>query len=381
MKFVLAPNAFKESLTATQAARAMRRGLQRALPAAELLEFPVADGGDGVAEVLRSALGGSVTRHHVTGPLGDPVEARLVRLRDAGGPTFVIEMAETSGLRHVPPGRRHPMKTTTRGLGELIEIAVRKGAGRIVIGLGGSATVDGGAGMARALGFRLLDTRGRELPEGGGWLEKLDRIVPPGDPGAFSAVEFIGLCDVKNPLLGRRGAATVFGPQKGATAAMVPRLECGLERLSNCLRRDLKRWVARRNGAGAAGGLGAGLVGFLGAALHPGADWILDAAGFDQALEGADWVLTGEGRLDLQTLEDKAPAVVARRAGAGGIPVIALAGSIDPALRRSRTGRETFTVCYSIMDGPKTLAEAQREAGRLLEATAFEIGTLIGRRR
>lgn len=377
MKIVLAPNAFKESLTATEAARAMRRGLQRALPLAELIEFPVADGGDGVAEVLRQALGGNVTRHRVTGPLGDAVEARLIRLKAATISTFVIEMAETSGLRHVPVQKRNPMKTTTRGLGELIRVALDKGAQRIVLGLGGSATVDGGAGMVGALGFGLLDAKGRKLPEGGGSLEKLDRIVVGEETERLAKVEFIGLCDVRNPLLGRRGAVSVFGAQKGASPTMAPKLERGLERLANCLRRDLRRSVARRSGAGAAGGLGAGLAGFLGAALHPGAEWILDATGFDDSLEGADWVLTGEGRLDLQTLEDKAPAVVARYARARGIPVIALAGSVDPKLRGSRAGREAFRACASVLNGPMTLADAQRQASRLVEQSAFEIGTLI----
>ncbi len=378
MKIVLAPNAFKESLTAPEAARAMRRGLRRALPEAELVEFPVADGGDGVGEVLRRSMGGSSTRHRVTGPLGEPLEARCVRLKSGEARTFVIEMAEASGLKHVPPAKRNPLKTTTRGLGELIGIALHKGAERIVIGLGGSATIDGGAGMAQALGFELLDAHGRSIPDGGEGLFKLHRIVPPDDGETLSSVEVVGLCDVKNPLLGGQGAAAVFGPQKGATPTMVQRLEDGLGRLAECMKRDLKVKVTRIEGAGAAGGLGAGLLGFLGAELRPGADWILDATGFDRALEGADWVITGEGRLDAQTLEDKAPAVVARRAAARGVPTLALAGSVDSRFRKSKAGRELFAMCHSIMDGPMEMDEAMARAAELMESAAFEIGMLIG---
>jgi glycerate 2-kinase len=378
MKIVLAPNAFKESLTAAQAARAMRRGLARALPQAELIEFPVADGGDGTAEVLRHALGGRWSRHRVTGPHGRPVVARLLQFNARDLKTFVIEVADTSGLRLVPPSERDPLRTTTRGLGELIRLAINRGARRIVIGLGGSATVDGGAGMAQALGFSLADPRGKQLPPGGGALERLHRIDPPPRNALDPAVEFIALCDVKNPLLGPRGAARVFGPQKGATRASIPRLEHGLARLAGCWRRDLgSPALAGRAGAGAAGGLGAGLVAFLGAELRPGAAWLLDAAGFDRAIGGADFVITGEGRLDAQTLEDKAPAVVARVAAARGVAVIALAGSVDPALRKARGRSGPFRACFSILDAPMALPEAQRRAAELLERSAFEVGRLL----
>lgn len=377
MKLVLAPNAFKESLTAAEAARAMRRGLARALPGAELVEFPVADGGDGLADVLRHHLGGTVLRRTVTGPLGRPVEARLLRLKAPGPRTFVIEVAETSGLRLVPLTRRDPMRATSRGVGEMIAEALDRRAERIVIGLGGSATVDGGAGMAQALGFSLLDRAGKSLVPGGGSLERLERIIPPRGSGFPKGVEIVGICDVRNPLLGRRGAAAVFGPQKGATPSMVPRLDRGLARLAACLRRDLGRSVALLPGAGAAGGLGAGLAGFLGASLVPGADWLLDLTGFDAALDGADWVMTGEGRLDAQTLENKAPAVVARRAAARAIPTIGLAGSVDPALRASGASAACFSACFPLPDRPLSLAQAQAEAPALLERLAREVGSLL----
>jgi glycerate 2-kinase len=232
--------------------------------------------------------------------------------------------------------------------------------------------------MAQALGYSLLDERGRELPPGGAALERLHRIVRPPDPGIDPAVGFVALCDVKNPLLGPRGAARVFGPQKGATPASLPRLERGLARLEMRLRRDLGApALARRPGAGAAGGLGAGLAGFLGAELRPGAEWLLEAAGFDGALDGADFVVTGEGRLDAQTLEDKAPAVVARMAAARGIPTVALAGSVDPGLRKVAEA-SVFRACFSLTDGPLTLAEATLRSSELLERTAFEMGRLIG---
>lgn len=380
MKLVLAPNAFKESLTAAEAARAIRRGLARALPGAELIEFPVADGGDGLADVLRHHLGGTILRRTVTGPLGRPVQARLLRLSAPGPRTFVVEVAETSGLRLVPPSRRNPMRATSRGLGEMIAAAVERGAERVIVGLGGSATVDGGAGMAQALGFSLLDRAGKSLPIGGGPLERLARIVPPPDSGRLARTEFLGICDVRSPLCGLRGAAAVFGPQKGATPVMVPRLDRGLALLAACLRRDLGRSVTRLPGAGAAGGLGAGLTGFLGASLVPGADWLLDLTGFDAVLDGADWVITGEGRLDAQTLENKAPAVVARRAAARGIPTIGLAGSVDSGLRAAGASAACFSACFSLLDRPMSLAQAQSEAPALLQRLAREVGCLLAAR-
>ena len=385
MKIVLAPNAFKESISAIEAARAMKRGLRRALPRAELIEMPVADGGDGTAEILRRAVGGTTRRYRVHGPLGGPVAAGLVRLKDREVKTAVIEMAQTSGLRLIPPRRRNPLRATTRGLGELIDIAIGSGVERIIIGLGGSGTIDGGAGMARAMGFKLLDGRGKAIPVGGGGLEHLERIIPPPqwEPrarGGRSNVSIIAACDVTNRLLGRRGAAPVFGPQKGATPAMVRRLEAGLANLARRFRADLGIDVRNLTGGGAAGGLGAGLVAFLGAELKPGAQLVLETIGFRQALRRADWVITGEGRIDRQTLEDKAPSVVARTAGGAGVPTIALGGevSLEGRSRGGKSSESPFAACFSIAPGPISMEESREKTAELLERTCFELGGVLG---
>lgn len=380
MKIVIAPNAFKESLTADEAARALARGLRKSLPRAELVLTPVADGGDGTGDVLRHNAGGRSLRSEVTGPLGEPVLARRVRLAGSGPLTDVVEVSQTSGLVRVPPSRRNPMKTTTRGLGEMIALAARSGARRIIVALGGSATVDGGAGMASALGFRLLDHRGRPIPDGGRGLESLARIDPPDD---FDVPEILVASDVTNPLLGPSGAAAVFGPQKGATPAMIPRLEAGLARLAELLERDLgakpRGGLASIAGAGAAGGLGAGLVGFLGARIESGAELVLRYAGFESILDGADLVITGEGRLDMQTLGGKAPAVVARAAAARGIPVIGVAGSVERGLASSPAAlrRGGWTACLSLVNEPMDLETAMRNAAPLLENAGVQIGGII----
>lgn len=396
MKIIIAPNAFKEATTAARAARAIERGLRRALPGAELIRLPVADGGDGTADVLRAACGGRVSRHAITGPCGNPARAPIAWLDAQAEPTCVVEVATTAGLAMIERRERNPMRTTTFGLGQAIGIARRKGARRILVGLGGSATVDGGLGMAEALGFGLLDGRGKPIPRGGRGLEKLARIVPaeewgPSRKGASrKGVEpppaILAICDVNNRLLGPEGAAPVFGPQKGATPAMVERLASGLENLAERIMADLGIDIGRRvkslRGGGAAGGLGAGLVGFLGAKIEPGARFVLDLVGFETALGGADWVVTGEGALDAQTLGDKAPAVVAREAARRGVPTIALAGSVDPRLSLdSRLRRRSpFRAALSIVPGPMALDEAIANTEDLLTAAAYQAGRLMLRK-
>lgn len=383
MKIIVAPNAFKEALSAADAAAAIKRGVGRAIPSAEIVELPVADGGDGTAEVLRRALGGEVTKHRVTGPLGEPVRAELTVLEDGGSPIYVIEMSQAAGLSLIPSKKRNPLVTSTEGVGELIDIARSAGAGKIIIGLGGSGTVDGGSGMARALGFSLLDARGKPIPKGGGGLEKLAEIAEsqawPSQPDSGGGTpQIVAACDVTNKLLGRHGAAAVFGPQKGATQAMVNKLERGLGNLAQRIEKDLRRKVRNLEGGGAAGGLGAGLAGFLGAELRPGGELILDMLKFNDALEGADWVITGEGRLDVQTLGGKAPAVVARYAAEKKVPVIALAGQIESDMSgRKKNMFSPFAASFSINRGYAPIENLLPKTAKLLEESAYQVGVLL----
>jgi glycerate kinase len=325
VKIVVAPNAFKGTFTAPQAAAAISRGVREVFPEAEIVEVPVADGGDGTAEALVTALHGEFRAVRVDGPLGDPVETRY-GLVDSGR-TAVVELASASGLALIPPERRDPLRATTYGFGQLLGAARKAGAVAVIAGIGGSATNDGGAGMAQALGYRLLDEHGRDLERGGAALARLRNIDASGFDRAWASVAVRVACDVTNPLTGPLGASAVYGPQKGAGPDMVRELDAALARLSDVIERDLGKKVSEIPGAGAAGGAGAGLVAFLGAELVPGAPLVVDAAGFDEKLKGASLVITGEGRVDEQTAYGKAPGEVARRAQAAGVPVLLLAGS------------------------------------------------------
>jgi glycerate kinase len=372
VKVVFALNAFKESLTAVEACRAVAKGFCRGWPEAAPVIFPVADGGDGTAEALVAATSGRMVARRVCGPLGRPVRARYGILGD--GRTAIIEMAKASGLALVPPRLRNPLKTTTYGTGELIADALSRGIRRIIVGLGGSATVDLAAGMAQALGARLLDRRGRPIGYGGGALAELARIDLSDLRARLAGVEIVGATDVTNPLLGRRGGIQVYSPQKGATPAMVRQLESGARRAARAIARDLGIAVADIPGAGAAGGFGAGIVAWLGGRLRSGIDVILEAANFKRALTDADLVVTGEGRMDGQTAFGKAPAGVARHAKTAGIPCIAIAGSIGPGADTLHPlGIQTI---FSICNGPMSLDEAMRNARTLAEKCGEQIGRL-----
>jgi glycerate kinase len=322
VRVVVAPNAFKGTLTATVAARAMAAGVREAFPGAEVFEVPVADGGDGTVEALVDANHGEYRTARVEGPLGDPVDARfgLIDRR-----TAVVELATASGLALLDPARRDPRNATTYGFGQLLEAAREQGAREIIAGIGGSATNDGGAGMAQAVGYRLLDADGGEIPRGGAALARLARI----EAGRFSRwpQRLRVACDVDNPLVGPRGASHVYGPQKGADPATVRALDAALGHLAEIVARDLGVDAESLPGAGAAGGTGYGMVAFLGAELVPGAPLVVEAAGLDARLEGADLVITGEGRVDAQTAYGKAPGEVAKRAHRAGVPVLLLAGA------------------------------------------------------
>jgi glycerate kinase len=328
MRVIVAPNSFKGSLSASQAAAAIARGVRQARPEAEVLEIPVADGGEGTVEALVSARKGIYRTVEVEGPLGDPVQASYGLIDDCR--TGVVELASASGLTLIPNDKRDPRKTSTYGFGQLLNAVRGQGVESIIAGIGGSATNDGGAGMAQALGYRLLDATGRDLPRGGAALARLERIDASAFDAAWRSIRVMVACDVTNPLTGPQGASYIYGPQKGADERAVRELDQALGRLAEIIVRDLSKRVADVPGAGAAGGAGAGLIAFLDGKLVPGAPLVVDASGFDQTLPGARLVITGEGRVDGQTAFGKAPGEVAKRAHAAGVPTLLLAGSRGP---------------------------------------------------
>lgn len=393
MKVVIAPDSFKGSLMASEVAEAVARGLRTVISPIETVKIPLGDGGEGTADALVRATGGTFLEEKVTGPLGQPVKARFGILGD--GRTAVIEMAAASGLPMVPEGMRNPLLTTTYGTGELIAHALKRGCRRMVIGAGGSATVDAGTGALAALGVRFLDSNGRRISGGGGALRKLDRIDPGGLPEAIKAgeVEILVAADVDNPLVGPAGAAAVYGPQKGATPEMVKMLEGCLRRFVEVVRAELGVDVSTLPGGGAAGGLAAGLAAVLGAQVKPGVELVLEAVKFDKAIEEADLVVTGEGRIDGQTLRGKVVLGVARAVramlerkcpdwikegepiGAGRLPVVVLAGSVGDGVEKLYA--EGIDAVMSILPGPIGLAEAMDNAPRLVEAAAARLGRLL----
>lgn len=379
MKIVIAPDSFKESLAAPAVAQAIEKGLKRVLRDAVCVRVPVADGGEGTVAAVVAATGGRAIRYRVHGPLGQTVTATFGLLAEA---TAVVEMAAASGLALVPPTRRKPLRTTSYGTGELIRAALAYGARRIVVGIGGSATSDGGAGMAQALGAVFRDRRGRVLtrPLAGGDLAAIAAVDLDGLRATLGEVEILAACDVRNPLCGPRGAAAVFGPQKGATPAQVKILETNLAHFGQLLERSAGRRVVRRPGAGAAGGLGAALMGFCGARLVPGADLVLDFVGFDRHLDDADLVITGEGRIDGQTAYGKVPAGVARRAGVRGIPVVGLGAALTPEARGLY--RQGFDALEAAVVRPQSLADALVDARVNLEHAGERIARwlLLGQR-
>lgn len=322
---VVAPNAFKGSLSASAAAAAIARGVRQVFPGAQVIQVPVADGGEGTVEALVSAHAGTYETVEVEGPLGNPVQAEY-GLIDAGA-TAVVELASASGLALIPSGRRDPRRASTYGFGQLLDHVRGRGVQKVIAGIGGSATNDGGAGMAQALGFALLDESGQQLPRGGAALEHLARIDGLRADTGWQRITVKVACDVTNPLIGPFGASAVYGPQKGAGADAVKELDAALAHFAEVIASDLGRQVATIPGGGAAGGTGAGMIAFLNAQLVPGAPLIVQAAGLDAALVGAQLVFTGEGRVDAQTGYGKAPGEVAKRAHALGIPTILLAGS------------------------------------------------------
>ena len=328
MKIVLAPDSFKGNLTSLQVASAFEKGIKRVMPNANCIKVPMADGGEGTVQSLVDATGGKFIRKKVTGPAGKPVTARYGMLVDKE--TAVIEMAEASGLPLVKGKDKNPLKTTTYGTGELILDAINRGAKNIIIGIGGSATTDGGAGMAQALGVKFHDKQGREITEqgAGGMLARIARIDISGLDPRINKTQIIVASDVNNPLFGKTGAACVFGPQKGATPAMVKKLDANLRHFGNLIKKDLRKDVRKLKGAGAAGGLGAGLVAFTRAKLKSGIDIVVETTGLHEYIRGADLVITGEGRVDFQTAFGKTPAGVAKAAKKLKVPTVVIGGGI-----------------------------------------------------
>jgi glycerate kinase len=365
----VAPDSFKGSLKSPDVARAMADGVRAAVPQAEVTELPVGDGGEGTLEALVAATGGQFEAHRVTGPLGEPLTARLGLLGD--GETVFVEMAEAAGLSRVPPEHRDPLHATTYGTGELIRAAARTGRRRLLIGIGGSATNDGGAGAIQALGARLLDAGGRDLPAGGAALAGLARI----DLSGFAppcGMEVLVACDVTNPLTGPDGASAIYGPQKGASPEDVARLDRSLEHYAAVVSSTTGRDLRETPGAGAAGGLGFALLQFLDARLERGVTLVLDAVRYDEHVRGVDVVLTGEGRIDRQTTAfGKTLTGIGERAKRAGVPVVALAGSVGADLGDYRAAG--ISGLSSIVPEPMTLETAMAEAPRLIRDAARRI--------
>lgn len=356
MKIVAAPNAFKGSLTATDAAQAMEAGIRKVLPDAEVLQVPVADGGDGLVDVAIEALGGEKRSLEVKGPRNSPLVADFCYVESKN--LVTVEMALASGLALLPEDLQDPTLTTTYGTGELIKAGLELGVKEIHVGIGGSATTDGGIGMAQALGVRFLDQDGKELPGIGASLAAIDKIDLSGLDPRIQKTTIKAVCDVDNPLYGPQGAAVVYGPQKGATPEQVEELDNGLKNLAVVIRKDLGKDVASLPGGGAAGGLGAGLFAFLNAELCKGIDLIFDLVSLPEKLTGADLVLTGEGQIDFQTVFGKAPGGVGAAAKAQGIPCIAIAGSVGRDLGELHD--IGITAVFSLCPGPMTLEESMR---------------------
>lgn len=371
MKIVIAPDSFKESLSAPDVAAAIARGWQQVFPDAECLLRPMADGGEGTVDALLAAVGGERRECRVRGPMGEPVVAHWGWL---GEGTAVIEMAASSGLHWVPREQRDARLASSYGTGELIREALDAGATRIILGLGGSATNDAGVGLLQALGMRFLDAQGRDLAPGGAALAELDQLDLSGLDARLLNVRIDVAADVDNPLCGPRGASAVFGPQKGATPEHVAQLDQALGHFARVAASTLGEDHAEFPGVGAAGGLGFAARGFLKAGFRPGIELVAELSGLAAAVQGADLVITGEGRMDAQTLHGKTPVGVARVARAAGVPVIALAGSLGDdyqALYDAGIG-----AAFSLAPGPVSLEQAMVGAAAELQARSADIARL-----
>ena len=368
MKILVAPQEFKGSISALSVAEAAETGVMRVFPEAEVVLCPVADGGDGTLETLVEVSGGEVRTCSVQNPIGETITAQWGAMGD--GVTAVIEMARTSGLALLSLDERDPLNSSTFGLGQAILEALNQGFRKFIVGIGGSATNDAGAGMAQALGATLLNAEGKSIPFGGAALADLRSIDISKMDTRIENSQFMVACDVSNPLTGDEGASAVYGPQKGATPEMVAQLDNALLNFAEIVKKDIGKNVSEISGAGAAGGLGAGMLAFMGAELKAGVDIVLETVQLREKLSDVDLVITGEGGMDFQTVYNKAPIGVARMAGEFNIPTIAIAGLLG----------QNFTVVHdhgiraatSIVDGPISLEESSERASELISNSVEE---------
>lgn len=372
-KYVVAPDSFKESMTAKEVCNAMENGIKKADSAAEVIKVPMADGGEGTVDSLVDATHGQRVIVEVTGPLENKISAYYGIL--GNGTTAVIEMAKASGLEIVEKKKRNPMITTTFGTGELIRDALDHNVKEIIIGLGGSSTNDGGSGMAQALGAKLLDQNNHQISFGGGNLDKLDKIDISNLDSRLQEVKIILASDVTNPLIGKDGASRVFGPQKGATPEMVEKLENNLQHYAKIVKRDLNKEVALVSGAGAAGGLGAGLMAFTTCEMRRGVDLAIEVTKLEEKIRDADYVFTGEGGTDFQTKFGKTPYGVAKLGKKYHKPVISLAGYLGEGIDSLYS--EGFTAIFGIIPGACDLSTALKNGPSNVARTTENIVRLL----
>lgn len=374
MKFVLAPDSFKESMTSKEACDAIEKGIRKVIKNAEIIKVPMADGGEGTVEALVTSTNGEFIETLVTHPLGkEKVKARYGILGD--GSKAIIEMAEASGIQLVKREERNPYITTTYGTGELILDAINRGVKHILIGIGGSATNDGGAGMIQALGGRLLDSKGNDLPFGGKALENIDRIDLSNLDKRLKDIKFEVACDVTNPLIGETGASRIFGPQKGATEEMIVVLDNALKNYSEVIKRDLGIDITYEEGAGAAGGLGGALLAFLNAELKKGIELVIKHTNLNEKIKGADFVFTGEGGIDSQTIFGKTPMGVASVAKANNVKTIAFAGKVEEG--SENLYEIGITSIFSIMRGVVDIDTALKMGKYNLEKTVENVMRIL----
>ncbi|MCC5890197.1 MAG: glycerate kinase [Alkalibacterium sp.] len=373
MKIVIAPDSFKESLTALEAAQAIEEGMKKVFIDADFIKVPMADGGEGTVQSVIDSTGGSLKTLTVTGPLNTPVEASYGLSGDKK--LAVIEMASSSGLDKVPFEKRNPLVTTTYGFGELITDALDEGAEEILLGIGGSATNDGGAGMIKNLGGRLLDVEGNTIPEGGQGLKHLAQIDVSGMHPRLKDVTIRVACDVDNPLTGKEGASYIYGPQKGGTPEQLKELDKNLTHFAVVIKEQLGIDIEHVPGSGAAGGLGAGIMAFLDGNLENGGELLVDILELDEKVKDADFVITGEGGINHQTIYGKTPVAVSRVALRHKVPVIAMAGSISEGYES--VYEEGIQAVFSVVNQPGSLEVALENGYMNLKKTAENVARVI----